>query len=314
MRIIENLNLEIPGTNTHYFNLSEFSDPTSRESLYLGYTFLENQTALYAVEDQDRTVYLNVTMPTEFCSPQPTDADKNFDEVWTICPYSVDWLNEISNTEKYKLAFYPINKSSFPEQSEKKYDVIYHGGLHGEKYVAMLNDMRGFNYRYASLSHGINGLTQKNLKHATDLNLSNEEKFKLISECRISIAHNTFEVRNVNDLNNIKSRTDWQKNEAWKHVEDLGIVPQFKSRVNEAAASRTLNLVKKDPWNVIEYYYHPDEDFVYYENDEDLKDTIKHILSNWGDYKPIVDNAYNKVVRYTTDNLVKDIRENKSWK
>ena len=136
----------------------------------------------------------------------------------------------------------------------------------------------------------------------------------MISECKISIAHNTFEVRNVNDFNNIKSRTDWQKNEAWKHVEDLGIVPQFKSRVNEAAASRTLNLVKKDPWNVIEYYYRPDEDFVYYENDEDLRYTIKSILSNWDDYKPIVDNAYNKVVRYTTDNLVKDIRENKSWK
>ena len=94
----------------------------------------------------------------------------------------------------------------------------------------------------------------------------------------------------------------------------MGIVPQFKSRVNEAAASRTLNLVKKDPWNVIEYYYRPDEDFVYYENDEDLRYTIKSILSNWDDYKPIVDNAYNKVVRYTTDNLVKDIRENKSWK
>ena len=314
MRIIENLSVEIPGTNTHYFDLSEFSNPTSKHSLYLGYSFLENQTNLNVSEDQGRVVYFNVTMPTEFCSPQPTDADKNFDEVWTICPYSVDWLNEISNTEKYKLAFYPINKSSFPEQSEKKYDVIYHGGLHGEKYVAMLNDMRGFNYRYASLSHGINGLTQKNLKHATDLNLSNDEKFKLISECKISIAHNTFEVRNVNDFNNIKSRTDWQKNEAWKHVEDLGIVPQFKSRVNEAAASRTLNLVKKDPWNVIEYYYRPDEDFVYYENDEDLRYTIKSILSNWDDYKPIVDNAYNKVVRYTTDNLVKDIRENKSWK
>ena len=307
MKVIKNLSVEIPGTNTHYFNLNELSDENSDECILYGYTFLENGADKNILNKHKRNVYLNVTMPTEFCSPQSTGADDIFDEIYSICPYSNKWLNEIKNTDKYKTTFYPYNKKDIPSNYEKKYDVIYHGGIHGDVYVSLLESIKKFNYRYSTQTHGINQLTQSYLSYATNTNLTNDEKLNLISECKISVCLNYFTVRSSTDVNYIKNRTDWQKNEAFKHIDDLKIIPQFKSRCNEAAFSKTLNLVQRDPWNIIEKYYEKDE-FVYFDSINDLPITIKNILDNWENHIPIVERAYKKSLNYTTQELYKIIK------
>jgi hypothetical protein len=307
MKIYKKLSLEIPGTNTHYFNLDEFNNDESIDAIYYGYTFLENGTDVYLINKHNRNVYLNVTMPTEFCGPQPTDADNIFDEIYSICPYSNKWLNEIKNTDKYKTTFYPYNKKDIPLNTEKKYDVIYHGGIHGDVYVSLLSAIKKFNYRYVTQTHGINHLTQSHLSYATNTNLTNTEKLNLISECKISVCLNYFTVRNNTDVNFIKNRTDWQKNEAFKHIDDLKIIPQFKSRCNEAAFSKTLNLIHRDPWNIIERYYEKDE-FVYFDSINDLPEVIQNILDNWEKYIPMVEKAYKKSLNYTTEELYKMIK------
>jgi hypothetical protein len=309
MKIFKNLSIEIPGTNTHYFNLDEFNDDNSKDVIYYGYSFLENGFDKNLIKNYNRNVYLNVTMPTEFCSNQSINADDDFSEIWTICPYSVKWLNEIKKTNKYKTIFYPFNKKDIPQNSEKKYDVIYHGGLHGDVYIEILNQIKKFNYRYATQTHGINELTRGYLSYATNTNLSNKEKLNLISECKISICLNYFTVRNIQDSSNIKNKIDWQKNEAFKHIDDLKIIPQFKSRCNEAAFSKTLNLVHRDPWNIIENYYEKDE-FVYFDNIEELPLVIKQILDSWDEYIPIIEKAYKKSLNYTTEKMYKLINNN----
>jgi hypothetical protein len=309
MKIIEKLSLEIPGTNTHFFNLTEFNDENSKNALFFGYTFIENGIDSNLLKQHDNNIYLNVTMPTEFCSIQSTDSDDIFDEVWGICPYTNKWLNEIKNTDKYKTIFYPFNKKDIPTNTDKIYDVIYHGGIHGSKYVKMLELINRFNYRYITQTHGINSLTQNMLKFATNTNLTNSEKIDLISKTKISICFNSFEVRSIQDLNNVKSRKEWYKNEAFKHVDDLSLIPQFKSRCNEAAFSKTLNLIQRDPWNIIERYYSTDE-FVYFDSVDDLPNIIQNILDNWGDYVPMIERAYQKSLNYTTENLYKLIKNN----
>jgi hypothetical protein len=309
MKIYKKLILEIPGTNTHYFNLDEFNDDNCEDAIYYGYTFLEYGTDNNLLTKHKRNCYLNVTMPTEFCSPQSTNADDHFSEIWTICPYSAKWLNEIKNTNKYKTTFYPFNKKDIPTNSEKKYDVIYHGGIHGDVYVKILESIKNFNYRYVTQTHGINQLTQNYLSYATNTNLTNSEKLNLISECKISICLNYFTIRNQSDMLNVKSRVEWYKNDAFKHVDDLKIIPQFKSRCNEAAFSKTLNLIQRDPWNVIERYYEPDE-FVYFDNVEDLPSMIQEILNNWSKYIPVIEKAYKKSLNYTTEEMYKMIKNN----
>ena len=86
-------------------------------------------------------------------------------------------------------------------------------------------------------------------------------------------------------------------------------MPQFKTRMHEAAISKTLNLVFRDEWNIAEKYYKPDEDFIYFNNAQDLDQKIRDINSNWKDYESIVENAYNKAMNYTTDKFVDSIKE-----
>jgi len=309
MKVIKDISLEIPGTNVHYFNLDEYTEDNNATILAYGYNFLESHHMYDELKKYNRKVYLNVSMPTEFCGNVPTLQDQFFDEVYSICPYSVNWLNDITKTNKYKSISYPFNKHDIPTTHDKKYDVCYHGGLHGRYHLECLDIMRKFNYRYMSMTHGIGGLTSSNLGYATNLNLTNQEKLNLIAECKISICYNYFPVRDgFNDAANIKGRTDWFKNEAFKHIDDFKIIPQLKSRLNEAAMARTLNLVQKDPWNVVENYYVPDVDFVYFESNEELEEKIQQILNNWDDYQQMIESAYQKSLNYTTEKLYERIK------
>jgi spore maturation protein CgeB len=78
-------------------------------------------------------------------------------------------------------------------------------------------------------------------------------------------------------------------------------VPQLKSRVFEAAFCRSLILCKKDGFNVIEKYFTPNEEFVYYEEGK-LVETVNRVLTNYDAYLPVIDKAYNRAVaQYTTN-------------
>ena len=313
MKVVKDLSVEVPGTNAHYFRLDELGDGDGGDVLYYGYTFLESGRSLEAAADGGRKVYLNITMPTEFCSPQPTEADERFDEIYGICPYTTRWLNGVRGGNRYKDIFYPFNEADIPAPQEKLYDVCYHGGIHGESYSRMLGILRKFDYRFMSQTHGINRVTKKHLKYATDTDLSHAEKLRRIAQCRISVCFNTFDIRDESDVANVKTRRNWRDNEAFRHVEDLMIAPQFKCRCNEAAFSRTLNLVRRDPWNLIERYYTPGADFVYFEDLDDLEAKIRHILARWDDYLPMIESAYRTSLNYTCRNLYRIIESGGSW-
>lgn len=310
MQVVKNLSIEIPGTNTHFFDLEEYSDKTSKNALFLGYSFLERSSARETAKPFDKTAYLNVTMPTEFCSNQDINADDCFNYIFSICPYSSLWLNEIKSANKYKSIWYPFSANHIPSIEKKEFDVCYHGGIHGDKYVRMLNIIRKFNYRYLSMTNGINHTTSQNLKFATNLDLSNKDKLSVVAKTKISICFNNFPVRGSSDVYNIKSKPFWYKNEAFSSIEKDFICPQVKSRFFEACLSRTLNLVERDQWNVIENWFDPAQHFVYFNGIDDLESKIEDILDNYDSYSIIIDNAYNKCAsEYLTSHLVSKIKK-----
>ena len=313
MLVEKDLTCEIPGTNTYYFRLDQMQQDPSDHVLLYGFNHLDNPQFLEKYKNFKRKTYLNVTMPTEFCSQLKNDADKHYDDVWTICPYSVNWLNEISQTSKYNTICYPFSELDIPAPQEKKYDVMYQGGIHGQYHIDCLNTITKFNYRYMSMTHGINQLTAQviNLGVATDLNLTNSEKIKRIAETKISVCYNYFLARDENDINNIKNRKDWWKNEAFSDIDDQRKIPQFKSRFNEAAMSKTLNLVQRDKWNIVENWFKPDEDFVYFDDHKDLENKIIDVLNNYEKYDTLIQSAYDKCLEHTSENLYNKIRESK---
>tara|TARA_R110001583_G_scaffold8965_14_gene42355 strand:+ start:91 stop:1026 length:936 start_codon:yes stop_codon:yes gene_type:complete len=308
MKIYKNLSIEVPGTNTHYFDLEDFGETKGAQALYYGWAFLTNGTPPELLRRQPHNSYLNVVSPTEFCGPYDISCDNSFDKIFSICPYTVEWLNKIKGTNKYKTIWYPFHRKYIPTNNKKKYDVCYHGGIHGTKYVEMLSILKNFNYRYMSMGHSINPLTQQSLSYATNLDLSHTEKMALISQCKISVCYNNFPVRGPQDISHIKEQPSWDQNSAFSHIESAGIIPQLKSRFIEASLSKTLNLVERDPWNVIEKWYNPGEHFVYFDGNKDLHAQISHILENWNLFDKVVQNSYNHSLgRYTCDSLTDHI-------
>ena len=74
-------------------------------------------------------------------------------------------------------------------------------------------------------------------------------------------------------------------------------------------------LVKKDPWNAIEYFYEPEKEFLYYEDEKELPEMISEISNNWQKYTHIVDNAYDRAINnYTTEAVLDTIMKNKEVK
>jgi len=134
------------------------------------------------------------------------------------------------------------------------------------------------------------------------------EKLTLNSKSKISITHGLLkwppQFNCMADL--------YYDNEAFKLIKTHGIVPQFKTRNLEAAASKSLILCLYDPWNIIEEYFTPNVDFIYWYNIKDLEEKIQYILNHYDDYQPMIENAYNKLINnFTTkhyfDKYLKDL-------
>jgi hypothetical protein len=300
MKIINNLKVEIPGTNTHYFHLEDYSVDTKDSVLIYGYDTLEHPPDL---SEYKKKIYLNVTMPTEFCSSQSIYADDFFDEIYSICPYSCNWLNELKNTNKYKCVWYPFNSRYIPAEQQKIYDVCYHGGIHGEKHSEMLRILSKFDYRFMTMTRGINPYTSKHLCYATDTNLSFEDKLNIIARSKISVCYNNYPQQSLD------KKELHHKNIAFSYVDSHHLMPQLKSRFIEACVSRTLNLVERDSWNVIEKWYKPDKHFVYFNSNEELEDKINDVITNWNSYRDIIDDAYDfSVNNYMCNQLIDRIK------
>ena len=105
-------------------------------------------------------------------------------------------------------------------------------------------------------------------------------------------------------MKNLKRYDNWEANRAWSHIDEKR-APQLKPRVTEAALFKMLMLVKRDPWNLIEYWYEPGKDFIYFDSIEELEDLIAETTTNWEKYQPIVENAYKKAAaNYTTEAIL----------
>ena len=84
-------------------------------------------------------------------------------------------------------------------------------------------------------------------------------------------------------------------------------MPQFKTRIHEAAISKTLNLVLRDKWNIIEEYYEPEKEFVYFDNTADLKNKISDAVNHWEEYQEITENAFKRARSYQIENFLDKI-------
>ena len=253
-----------------------------------------------------RIVHLELEDPNRFVSGDPlfhhVPYEEYFDKVFTICPYTASWLNAKYGNDKRVPAFFPFNETLAPPVREKKFDVIYTGSLLAKSIPEVVKTIS--KYRYRCVSHSDHPLV-------TDRDASNQRKLELISQTRISVVHNLLYLSNrqIKTLHKVDGFRDNRAYDLVPHNRWLWrlqgspevAAPQLKSRVFEAAFSHTLILCRSDPFNIIETVFEPDKEFVYYEHGR-LDEKIREILADYGDYQPVVKNAYERAMsEYTTE-------------
>jgi hypothetical protein len=177
--------------------------------------------------------------------------------------------SKLTKRKKRQNVFFPLNKKIIPNHEKKIYDVIYTGFANIPHVQELTSIISKFNYRFVSFSNQTG--------RETNINVSYLEKLKLISQTKCMIIHNLLSCG----------------------------TPQLKSRPFESAFSKSLMLVLKDEYNVIEEWFTPDEDFIYFDSQKGLEELILETTKNYYNYTHIVENAYNKVVNeYTTEKFV----------
>jgi hypothetical protein len=322
MKVLKDISGEIADTNSNHWNF-ELYEQNDGIALAVGINWVKKNNKFKDMQGVSKAILFNNWAPCEYAQrdlKNGVDAihmENEFDFVLTICPYSAMWRNMNSLFPKYIYAFYPYSSHLIPDMHQKKYDVIYHGGIHGKEHITAMKVIMNYKYRYTSLDYGINPLTRKYLRYATDINLSFGKKIQRIAETKISLCFNLIHVSHKHYKNMMKYKSILPINNdlfdslnplgIFKNYPWIGVLPQFKTRIHEAAISRCINLVFNDGWNVIEDYYEPDKEFLYFFDEKDLKEKISFILNKWDseEIQSIIEAAFQKSMRYSSENFMK---------
>jgi len=259
----------------------------------LSHNYPEDPARYYGFEDFEHlfpnvNLYFGAKLPEEITQyatnkkilfateEQIDDANPNY-SVANIPAYEthVDEILSISplcnkrDEPKRQYVFQPFNEKFEPQDKNKIWDVIYTGGtsvLHALQIIDVISQFE--KYRFVSFNHS----------KATNRNISYVEKLQLIANSKIDIIHNVI----------------------------TPTIPQLKTRPFEAAFCKSLMICKYDNYKTIEKWFTPDEDFIYYKTESELKNIIQKVLDNYDQYQVMIESAYNKAKKeYTTEQFVK---------
>ena len=315
MKVVRDKRGEYSDCGYRYLDFERFCDDSVDTVFFYGYASGRDKQLIDKYQDYERRIFYQGEQPCGFYSMHQEDRDgslsigENFDEIYSTCPYSAKWMNLIHGYDKYRPAIFPYNKqwSVKDTEYEKALDVIYWGNLPNESV-----DVRHIietipKFKHAFFTLGI-GLTPDLVRHVTGVGVPRTEMWKVLRHTKIMVTSNLLYLTDA-EVQNTMTLHRWQDNEAFARLEQK-IMPQIKTRPIEAIFNKTLVLLKEDPWHVFDYWFEPGEDFLYYENNEDLEDVIREITTNWDKYKHIPENAYNKAIKlYTAEQLFRDMEK-----
>lgn len=284
-----------------YLGFERFSLESKKEVMFYGYQTPYNQQIKNHFQNFERKVFLQGEQPCGLYSTLPHIVEQSlrvadyFDEVYSTCPYSAEWLNLVNGYDKYRPICFPHSSlHSVREMQEKELDVIYWGNVPNESKTVLniLEVMTKFNSAFYTLGIGV---PKKYYSLITGVNTPRTQMWKTLRSTKVMVTANLLYLTDQ-EVQAAKTCPMWEKNEAFKML-DYNIAPQIKTRPIEAIFNKTLVVLKKDPWGVFDYWFKPEEDFLYYEKDEDLEPLLRDISNDWDSYKHIAENAYKKAMK-----------------
>jgi len=275
--------------------------------IFWGWSSLNNSKEKEKYKYYKNKIFINTAQPCEIINGYYDVEKQNyFDKVYTICSYTPNVLND--EVKKFYPICFPYNKKYFEKYEsitieDKIYDVIYYGQLHNQIYKNLIDSICKFNYRLSApsnLSYLKHGLNEK----ITNMSLTSQDKWDLLSKCKISVGFNLIFINDYH-IENLKT---FKHINNFKNIESVytkKIMPQMKTRMVEAALTKTLMLIYKDDWNVIENWFEPNIDFLYWESFDELENIIREVTNNFESYWHIIENANKKVQSFSIDKILK---------
>jgi len=284
-------------------SLEPFNDENSDEVLMNGAAWIYHHDIKYQFKDYKRKCLLALWSPCEFTSQTGYyhfDHYDFFTDVYCVCPFTCKFMNEHYGYDKFKYIPYPFTNYSVTEFGNYDADCSWMGSIHGQDHISAIDTLMLFNYKFIT--------SQKNtwMKHpyefnmCTHVDLSPEDKLIELSRCKSSLSFNMIYMSPASRKNNFQVFEKFEE----------GIMPQFKVRTHEITSSKSLMLVKKDPWNLVEDFYESEKEFIYFNDFDELKEILTDLSTNFDKYHGIIENAYQRYQDYTVEKIYQYIKTN----
>ena len=240
-------------------------------------------------------MFLMPEEPNGFFAPHAYNAicqlETHFDLIFTMCKYTKEWREKYFDIDINKRIYapHPFSEKFIYPDLEKTIPVYFTGHIRPSTILPYIyNAVEKFGGKIVDANRGA---------------ITNDEKMIFNGKSKISITYGLLFLNSYH-ISSITSIPNWKYNEAFKNLDSL-LVPQTKTRLFEAALSKSIILHKWDEWNIIEDWYTPNEDFIYFDDEKDLLEKINEILKNYEGYKYIAENAYNKTINnYTSEHFI----------
>jgi len=293
-----------------HLKLEQYSQHSDTDVLFYGYDSIQNFKLQQEYAHYPRKALLNLWTPCEFFNKGDSYGRlarkqvEYFDEIYTICPFTINWHRRMTGDRRYRYIFHPFDGSHEPTDFQKTADICYFGGVHGPEHEEFVQGMTKFDYRLISMqAHPL--ITHHNIPHTN--------KLDLVAQTKISLCYNMLPLNNQHITCTKTQYYQWQENTAFKMLNEFK-APQYKCRAAEAAFCKSLLLVKRSPWNLIEHYFEPDKEFIYFDTVEEMQDKVSDILTNYEQYEEIIERAHKKSLNYMSEPLINIIRNKEEWK
>lgn len=287
--------------------LENLNDDNSEDIFFNGVEFIYDKNLRDSYKEYNRKVLFAHWSPCEFLGKKDYhffDAYDFFTEVYCVCPFTCKFMNNYFGYEKFKYIPYPFTNYSVTEFGNYDSTCSWFGSIHGEEHIKSIELLSRHKYKFITSQLNTWMRHPYEFEKCTHVNLSTEDKLKEVSKCKSSLTFNKLYMNSTSINNHFYNGIE---NESFKYFND-GKMPQFKVRTHEIATCKSLILSHKDEWNLIEDFYEPNVDFIYFENFEELSEILIDLENNFEKYLPIIENAYTKVKNYSVENIFEYIK------
>jgi len=243
--------------------------------------------------------------------------EARYNHSFTMCPFSAEWVNDhlgrCHRTPMWQAVPTAFIRPFVP-LAERQFDIVYMSAFtnNGPLREVLRGVFPKYNSRWFSArkAHGF-AIPRKDIAQPLKVRL------EATAQSRMALIVNALFFDNVTQVvADFLARPILASHAAFTQVRriaageppplrDFVAVPQMKSRTFEAAMCGALMMVFDDRENIIERYFEPDTEFLYWRNVSHLEALMAHVVAHPAAYEPIARRAYEKTRRlYTTERWV----------